>query len=211
MEITEESIITLDQKSWGICGFVAAIQAAVYNGNSGRVETVIKNNKDPEETNPDRAIILPVIQAFLNYAGTARLNDLLGFTSSFGKKYESKDFFIDTENKLVKDNMTKDLGIAMNPAGMDFLLKSILGTTLNPPRATPTIIKPTDLKGNQVLGLCDPLNSDPQNYYSLRHWVYVPYAKPGEHMRCLSWGNEERLVDLLDRSNYVIRHSLDMV
>jgi len=181
----------LDQKNWGVCGFVAAIQAAYHNKKSPEI---IKKD--------DRETLFSLIENFCTQTQNKDLEtELLDFNSIFGKnyKYPCLDKVLDRmRNDL---NMTEDdIGIAMTGRSMSRLCKFLgfsscdfHGTT----KTTDGFNKQTFPYQNTIYGLGKKTKSG--NYrYGLLHWIYVDST--GEIM---TWGKKgQEALDLLNQNNY---------
>jgi len=182
-------VYQLDQGSWGVCGFVAAIQGAVANKKSGMSLKETDNNT-----------LLPVIKNFCEKNKDLE-PELLDFSSSFGSSYRYQN----TEqviNKMKKDIEMKDdrLGIAMTAKGMSRLCKD-LGLTNSDFHGTTATTNALNFEklpyANTIYGLGK--RTSPKNFrYGLLHWIYVDST--GEIM---TWGKKgQKAIDELKAEEY---------
>lgn len=164
----------LDQGSWGVCGFVAAIQAACTND---------LKRFTLESTTYET--LLPCIEKFcLNNKDIEK--ELLEFSTIFGQDY-SYQRIEDVVSKMKADQSMQEagIGVAMTANAMSRLCKSLgfknhdfHGTT---PGTSALNLHNFPYK-NTIYGLGK--TKDKGNFrYGLLHWIYVD-----EEGRAMTWG-----------------------
>ncbi|WP_429500925.1 hypothetical protein ACQUFY_26640 (plasmid) [Robbsia andropogonis] len=152
----------LNQNNWGVCGFVAALQAAVKNGKP-----------KAKLANDTYNSLYPLITEFCN--GHPNLSsELLNFSAIFGQVYSYKSLN-EVLNKMRNDvAMTEQIGLAMTAAAVSQLCKD-LGFANTDFHGTTATTNRLDLDKlpytNAIYGIG---KSGTGNYrYGLLHWIYV--------------------------------------
>lgn len=180
----------LDQGHWGICGFVAATQAAIQNGIDG-----VEMKASSYET------LFPLIEKFCSENSDIK-SELLDFSEVFGEvyKYESLGEVV---NKMKGDQeMIKEVGIAMTANAMSRLCKS-LGFSQYDFHGTTSTTSALDFKyKNTIYGLGQSA-SEGNFRYGLLHWVYVD----SEGM-IMTWGHKGTKKLVTDQGYDKITHYL---
>ncbi|CAB3759015.1 hypothetical protein [Paraburkholderia solisilvae] len=157
MNVTE-----LDQNNWGVCGFVAAVQAA------------IRNNKTSVALGATTyGTLYPVIESFCK-RHSELAPELLNFSAVFGNEYAYKN--VGEVLQKMQDNtaMDREVGLAMTAAAVSQLCKDLGFTNANFQGTTATTNKfdPNKLPyRNAIYGIGKTSGG---NYrYGLLHWIYV--------------------------------------
>lgn len=161
------NIEALDQKTWGICGFVAAFQAA--NINQKPTAALLADTY---------ATLMPVIDKFVA-AHPELAAELLDFSASFGAGYTYKTVKEITDKMHTDKTMTgADIGLAMTASGVSKLCKDLgfanynfIGTT----SANNTLDLDKLPYKNTIYGIgITGAPGRPRNFRSgLLHWIYV--------------------------------------
>lgn len=155
----------IDQNQWGVCGFVAAIQAKLYNKHGAQVANTSYDN------------VFPEVQAFCT-KNIALEKELLDFSKVFGDEFKYKKLSNVLNIMQPDKRMDNEVGLAMTGKAVALLCRDLgmanadfHGTTVatshidwNKPNPFPyknTIygLGRKDRKGNFRAGLL--------------HWVYV--------------------------------------
>jgi hypothetical protein len=154
----------LNQNNWGVCGFVAAVQAANLNHKPG-------GNLAADTY----GTLFPLIENFCrNHAD--RSAELLDFSKVFGAVFAYKSLKEVTDKMRGNHVMDEQVGIAMTAAAVSLLCKDLgfLNYDFHATTATTNALnldKPLPYK-NAIYGLGKRDNQG--NYrYGLLHWVYV--------------------------------------
>lgn len=215
----------LQQENWGVCGFVSALQAAHANAKkieidgkplSSKFNMEVATRQDVLATS--HSLLKHFIHIFDNNCSSDKATSIVAFTRQFGEDFRKPDKTVsalsDYCGMMYNDSSFLDttgskkpaLGFAMTPEGMDFLLKSILSFKINPFRRITASewkdIKEKD-KGlaqfkNVIAGFSREKADTPDNYYGLKHWVYID--KDGYPY---SWGSKyDNLNDFFKQTNY---------
>jgi hypothetical protein len=177
----------LDQKNWGVCGFVSAIQAAWSNG---------KLDKTAEKDS--YKILLPKIENFCN-KNQGLHEELKKFTEVFGEefKYPSLEHVVE---EMKKDTtMSKSIGIAMTGKAMSKLCKDLKLTNTDFHGTTSTTNELKFSYRNTIYGL-GKREAKGNFRYGLLHWVYVD--NNGDLM---TWGkkiNSADAIEFLNKKGY---------
>lgn len=176
-------LIELDQKMWGVCGFVAAIQAAVANTKGAQLE------QDNYHT------IYPIVNNFLMSHGDLE-SELMKFTKylfylpekrPINKNSEPNPYIEDYEKnstfgQLLKSmkndkSMEQNLGVALSAAALKLLLEDL---GFKDPNWFGTTAQTSDLKfsyHNAIYGVGGTeimkTYSHPNFNFGLCHWIYV--------------------------------------
>lgn len=220
-------IYQLQQENWGVCGFIAAIQAAHTNEqeiiiDSDKKSISSKFNKDlaekKEVLTTSNQLLNHFIKIFDQYCSPEIATSIVTFTRSFGdefKKPTNDVYALSVYCKMMNDDTAftntdlaarakPALGFAMTPEGMNFLLQKIFhfntGSFQSLTASEWNLLndKDKELKfRNRIIGLTSNIN-DKQNYNGLKHWVYID--KEG---KLYSWGEEYKsLKDFLNVTKY---------
>ncbi|MUH00113.1 hypothetical protein F7734_50715 [Scytonema sp. UIC 10036] len=170
-------VYQLDQGNWGVCGFVAAIQAAVVNKKSG--VSLKESHKDT---------LYPVIENFCSSNKDIE-KELLNFSDVFGKAFHYESIN-DVLNKMKGDAlMTQEgIGIAMTAKGMSRLCKS-LGLTNSDFHGTTATTNTLNVEKfpyvNTIYGLGKKGGGNFR--YGLLHWIYVDSTG-----QIMTWGKKQK-------------------
>ncbi|AEK61459.1 hypothetical protein [Collimonas fungivorans] len=166
----------MNQNNWGICGFVAAVQAANLNHKKGGVIAA-----------DTYATLFPLIENFCrNHAD--RSAALLDFSKVFGNVYAYRSLQDVTDKMRGNHAMDAQVGIAMTAAAVSLLCKDLgfLNYDFHATTASSNTLnldKPLPYK-NAIYGLGKKDNQS--NYrYGLLHWVYVDL-----HGDVFTWGKK---------------------
>lgn len=204
----------LNQGNWGVCGFVAALQAAASNNLALGQEYTdifkdsINNLRQVTQTKDHYPLLLKYIVRFVEELSRSPLDskdelktEIMKFTESFGADYKVEKF-IDFKQKFEKElkeladgKPNSPTGMALTPKAMDYLLANTLMMGSKTPRIRYIENGFNRLEniqtGNRILGLCAP-NENPSkdNYFHLRHWVFIDHDK-----KVYSWGEKYEPTD----------------
>ena len=191
LKVTSKSEITkaeeINQNEWGVCGFVAAVQAAHYNLGK-------------ELANTSYDTLFPLIKEFCENNGDIA-TELLDFSKTFGQDYDYKK--LDEVIKKIQPDtaMEQQAGIAMTAKAMSRLCEN-LGFANYDFHGTTATTNKLDLDKlpykNAIYGLGK--RSGGNFRFGLLHWVYVD-AK-GDIMTLGKKG-----VDAID----MLRHDYDKI
>lgn len=159
-------VYELNQGEWGVCGFVAATQAAYLNNKSG-----VEIKAQHYDT------LFPIIKSFCVRNQDIEA-ELLKFSEVFGDDYRYKNI----EKVIVKMETNKamsgeKLGIAMTGKAMSRLCQE-LGFKNHDFHGTTSTTKALNLEKlpykNTIYGLGRTNNRVTKNFrYGLLHWIYV--------------------------------------
>jgi hypothetical protein len=180
----------LNQNKWGVCGFVAAIQAASDTG-------VVNLLKDT-----DYNTLFPVIDKFCGSNADIE-EELLDFSAVFGVQYAYKNLAevvgkMKTDTTLLGDNM----GIAMTANGVSRLCKSLglKNSDFHGTTATTNSLA-SNLKSKKTIYGLGRATGKPGGYRNgLLHWVYID-----SNGNLLTWGQSvspDKTVDFLTSNGY---------
>lgn len=201
----KEDVYNLNQYDWGVCGFVAAYQAAI--------------SKEQERTHPgeriDKELILDMVLRFNDHLNKKQRRSeiwqkILKFSKSFTNPETTYDYGafedaldlmiediqrsdltnqedaidLDTdEEEMGEENVTQSVGIglAMPPQAMILLLESE-GITADPieNKDFPTVSK---VPNNTIIGLGNSAKTQGE-HQGLLHWVFK-----NEEGKVMSWGH----------------------
>ncbi len=166
------NVQNLNQNNWGICGFVAAVQAAIQNNHGNGINM----------TGTSYDALFPLIKNFCSNNIDIQ-QELLNFSEVFGAIY-TYNSLNDVVNTMTPDtHMDATVGIAMTANAMSRLCKNLgfrsydfHGTT-----STTNALK-FDYR-NTIYGLGKSTRTG--NFrYGLLHWVYVDSGG-----KLMTWGD----------------------
>lgn len=180
----------LDQGQWGVCGFVAAMQAAVRNGVGGAAM---------RDTSYDT--LFPQIEKFCKANGDLQA-ELLSFSAVFGDVYKYNSLG-DVVTAMQDDKaMVKEVGIAMTAKAMARLCKN-LGFQQYDFHGTTATTNALDFQyKNAIYGL-GRKNAKGNYRYGLLHWIYVDADGV-----IMTWGDKRSKSELVAQGYDKITHYL---
>lgn len=195
------NIEALDQKAWGVCGFVAAFQAANINQKPAAVL-----GQDSYAT------LMPLIDRFVT-AHPELAAELLNFTASFGEAYIYKTVKEVTDKMHADTTMSTAIGLAMTANGVSKLCKDLgfanynfIGTT--PANSTLNLDKLPYKNAIYGIARAAAVGDRPNNFRSgLVHWIYVDAQG-----NALTWAKKgaDAVNDLKARNYNKITHYLPL-
>lgn len=181
------NVSELNQNNWGVCGFIAAVQAAVKNKKTG--VALAANTYDT---------LFPLIENFCNRHGNLSA-ELLNFSAVFGQAYAYSSLNQVLGQMRGNHAMDAQVGLAMTAASVSQLCKDLGFTNadFHGTTATTNTLNPSQFPYKNAI--CGIGKAGSGNFrYGLLHWVYVD-----ENGSPYTWGSSGKAAaDALTQQGY---------